>query len=144
VVVPARGQMLALRPPEPPVGPTIFHAGGYLVPQPSGDVLVGATVERAGFARAVTPAGIASLVDHVRRVAPQAADWPVVRLWAGLRPEAPDGGPWIGRHPELDNVVVATGHHRTGILLAPVTADAVAALVDGVPAPPEVAGFGAA
>jgi len=134
--------MLALRPRAPVAGPTISHAGGYLVPQPSGDVLVGATVEHAGFTRAVTPAGVASLLDHVLRMAPHAIDWPVVRMWAGLRPEAPEGGPWIGRHPELDGVVVATGHHRNGILLAPVTAEAVAALLDGTAPPPEVVGFG--
>jgi glycine oxidase len=141
-IVPARGQMLALRPPAASGGPTVSHAGGYLVPQPSGEVLVGATVERAGFTRAVTPAGIGALLDHVRRVAPGAGDWPVVRMWAGLRPEAPGGGPWIGRHPRVENVVVATGHHRNGILLAPVTAAVVSSLLDGAAMPPEVAGFG--
>ena len=141
-IVPARGQMLALRAGGPTGTPTLSHAGAYLVPRRSGEVLVGATVERAGFVRAVTPAGVAELLDHLRRMAPAAMGWPVVRMWAGLRPEAPAGGPWIGRHPALANVIVATGHHRNGILLAPVTADAVAALVDGVALPAEAAPFG--
>ncbi len=140
-VRPARGQMLAVRAPEAAGGPVLMHADGYLVPQPTGEVLVGATVERVGFGRAVTLAGVAALLDHVRRIAPRAASWPIVRLWAGLRPEAVGGGPCIGRHPELANVIVATGHHRNGILLAPVTADAVAALVDGTPGPAEAAPF---
>jgi glycine oxidase len=143
-VVPARGQMLALRAMGPVGAATLSHAGGYLVPQRSGEVLVGATVEHAGFERAVTPAGVAGLLAHVRRIAPAALDWPVVRMWAGLRPEASAGGPRIGRHPAFANVIVATGHHRSGILLAPVTADAVAALVDGTPAPVEAAPFGVA
>jgi len=142
-VVPARGQMLALRAPRAACGPTLSHAGGYLVPQPSGEVLVGSTVEHAGFACTVTPAGVSQLLEHVCRIAPAALDWPITRLWAGLRPDVPAGGPLIGRHPALANVIMATGHHRNGILLAPVTADTVTALVDGAPAPAEAAPFGA-
>jgi glycine oxidase len=140
-VVPARGQMLALRSRGPVADAVLMHRDGYLVPQPDGEVLVGATVEHGGFERAVTCAGIALLGEHIRRIAPAATSWPVVRMWAGLRPEIPGGGPWIGRHPELENVIVATGHHRNGILLAPTTAAAVAALVDGMPAPAEAARF---
>jgi glycine oxidase len=143
-VVPARGQMLALRAPGRVADVVLMHRDGYLVPQPAAEVLVGATVEHGGFERAVTCAGVALLGEHVRRIAPAATSWPVVRMWAGLRPQIPGGGPWIGRHPDLENVIVATGHHRNGILLAPTTADAVAALVDGVPAPAEAAPFGVA
>jgi glycine/D-amino acid oxidase-like deaminating enzyme len=135
--------MLALRAPHAAAVPTLSYAGGYLVPQPSGEVLVGSTVEHAGFACTVTPTGVAELLEHVRRIAPAALAWPIARLWAGLRPDVPAGGPLIGRHPMLANVIVATGHHRNGILLAPVTADAVTALVDGAAAPPEAAPFGA-
>jgi glycine oxidase len=143
-IIPARGQMLALRAEGPTGTPTVSHGGAYLVPRRSAEMLVGATVERAGFVNAVTPEGVAELLAHLERIAPAALRWPIVRMWAGLRPEAPAGGPWIGRHAALANVVVATGHHRNGILLAPVTADAVAALVDGVPPPAEAAPFGAA
>ncbi len=142
-ILPARGQMLALRANGPVGTPTLSHAGAYLVPQRSGEVLLGATIERAGFARAVTPAGVAELLGHLARLAPAAMTWPVVRMWAGLRPEAPAGGPFIGRHPALANLIVAAGHHRNGILLTPITADAVAALVDGAAPPAEAAPFGA-
>jgi glycine oxidase len=142
-VVPVRGQMLALHPAAPELRHVVFHGAGCLTPRRTGEVLVGGTVEHAGFEKAVTPAGIARLLDDVRRIAPAGLDWPIVRAWAGLRPGIPPAGPVIGRHPELRNLIVATGHYRTGILLAPVTADAVTALLEGVEAPAEVAPFGA-
>src|SRR5262249_34945916 len=130
-VVPVRGQMLALRPPSVGVRHVLFQGEGCLTPRRSGEILVGGTVEDAGFAKAVTPAGVARLLDDVARIAPAGVDWPIVRAWAGLRPGTSAPGPSIGRHVELENLVVATGHYRNGILLAPVTADAVAAVLDG-------------
>jgi glycine oxidase len=143
-VVPVRGQMLALRPPDRPVRRVLWHGNGSLTPRRCGEVLVGGTVEDADFEKAVTAQGVLELFDDVRRIVPAGLGWPIVRLWAGLRPGAPTGGPFIARHPELENLVVATGHHRNGILLAPVTVDAVAALVDEVPGPAEAAPFGVA
>ncbi|HZP40695.1 MAG TPA: glycine oxidase ThiO [Candidatus Binatia bacterium] len=140
-VVPARGQMVALR-PAAPAGPRILTwADGYLVPRADGEVLVGATVEDAGFAKAVTSAGLAALAGKVAAIAPALAAAPVVRAWAGLRPHAPAGGPILGRVPETENLVVATGHHRNGVLLAPITAAVVAAVVAGAPPPVDVAPF---
>ena len=143
-VVPVRGQMLALRSPAGAVRRVLFDAEGCLTPRRGGEVLVGGTVEDAGFEKAVTPAGIRRLMDDVERLAPSGLAWPVVRAWAGLRPGTSAPGPVIGRHAELQNLVVATGHHRNGILLAPVTADTVAAMVEGAAVPQEAAPFGAA
>jgi len=136
--------MLALRPPDHPLHHVLWHGNGSLTPRRSGEVLVGGTVEDAGFEKAVTARGVLELIDDVRRIAPAGIGWAITRLWAGLRPGAPTGGPIIARHPDLENLVVATGHHRNGILLAPVTADAVAALVDAAPGPAEAAPFGVA
>jgi glycine oxidase len=141
-VRPVRGQMLALRPPGPPPRHVLFHGDGCLTPRRGGEVLVGGTVEDAGFDKAVTAPGVLALLDDVRRIAPAGLEWPITRLWAGLRPGATDGGPFIGRHPDLRNLIVATGHYRNGILLAPVTADAVAATIEGTAMPAEVAPFG--
>jgi glycine oxidase len=141
-VRPVRGQMLALRPPGGSLRHVLFHADGCLAPRRGGEVLVGGTVEDAGFDKAVTAPGVLALLDDVRRIVPAALDWPITRLWAGLRPHAPGGGPLIGRHPRLDNLIVATGHYRNGILLAPVTAEAVAAAVEGAAMPAEVVPFG--
>ena len=143
-VRPVRGQMLALRPPDGPLRHVLFHRDGCLTPRRSGEVLVGGTVEEAGFDKAVTAPGVLTLLDDVRRIAPVGLEWPIVRMWAGLRPAVPAGGPLIGRHPRVENLIVATGHYRNGILLAQVTAEAVAALVEGTAAPPEVAPFGLA
>jgi glycine oxidase len=143
-VVPVRGQMLALRAPAATIRHVLFHRDGCLTPRRGGEVLAGGTVEDAGFEKAVTPAGIRRLLDDVERIAPSGLGWPLVRAWAGLRPGTSVPGPVIGRHAELENLVLATGHYRTGILLAPVTADAVAAVLDGAAVPREAAPFGAA
>jgi len=143
-VVPVRGQMLALRAPAGAVRHVLFDGDGCLTPRRGGEVLVGGTVEDAGFEKAVTPAGIRRLMADVERLAPAGLAWPVLRAWAGLRPATTTPGPVIGRHAALENLVVATGHHRNGILMAPVTADAVAAMLEGAAVPREAAPFGAA
>jgi glycine oxidase len=140
-VVPARGQMAALRPAAPLCTHVLAHGDDYLVPRRSGEVWVGATVEDAGFEKAVTPEGLAALAAKAGRLAPAAATAPVARVWAGLRPYAPGGGPIVGRAVDTSNLVVACGHHRNGILLAPITADVVAALVAGRTPPAEAADF---
>jgi glycine oxidase len=140
-VEPARGQMLALRPARPLCRHVLSYADGYLVPRRSGEVLVGATVERAGFVKAVTPEGVTALLEKIATLAPAGLAAPITRLWAGLRPWAPDGGPIVGRMPETTNLVLACGHYRSGVLLAPITAAAVAALVAGEPPPADAAGF---
>ena len=126
-VEPARGQMLALRP-----GARLHHtlaaADGYLVPCRNGELLAGATVERAGFTKAVTPEGVRELLAKVAAIAPSALSAPITRLWAGLRPYAP-GGPIIRRARDAENLILACGHYRSGILLAPETARLVADLL---------------
>lgn len=140
-VRPARGQMLALRPSRPLCRRVLAHGDSYLVPRQSGEVLVGATVEDAGWEKAVTPDGLRTLIAHVERIAPAGLAAPVSRVWAGLRPYAPAGGPIIGRAPATENLVLACGHHRNGILLAPITAAIVQAVLDGTVAPVDVAPF---
>ena len=140
-VVPARGQMMALRPAAPLCAHVLAHDDAYLVPRRNGEVWVGATVEDAGYEKAVTPAGLAALAERAARLAPAASAAPVARLWAGLRPFAPAGGPILGRAADPSNLVLACGHHRNGILLAPITADIVTALVADTTPPAEAADF---
>lgn len=128
-IAPVRGQMLALRPVRP-IRHVLTSGDAFLVPRPSGEVWAGATFEHAGFVKAVTADGLRTLAGHVERLAPDLRSAPIVRAWAGLRPMA-EPGPVIGRAPGLANVLVATGHHRNGILLAPITAVAIAAWVAG-------------
>jgi glycine oxidase len=124
-VEPARGQMLALRPASTLFRHTLAAADGYLVPCRNGEILVGATVERVGFTKAVTPAGVRELLARLAAIAPSALTAPIARMWAGLRPWAP-GGPVVRRAARASNLVLACGHYRSGILLAPETAVAVA------------------
>lgn len=131
-VAPARGQMFAVRPTTQSCRHVLQHGDACLVPHRSGELLVGSLVEDVGFTKAVTADGVATLLGHLGDLSPAARALPITRMWSGLRPFR-EGGPFIDRHPQLANVVVATGHHRNGILLAPITATRVQAIVNGVP-----------
>ena len=120
-VEPRRGQMLALA-HVPPAITHCVHGEVYLVPRPSGELLIGATVERAGFHRAVTAEGIAGLLQAAFELVPSVRELPIARTWCGFRPWAPDSLPVLGPWPGLEGLFVATGHFRNGILLAPITA----------------------
>lgn len=137
-VIPARGQMVALKGGAPAIRHVIHTSRCYLVPRRDGRVLVGATVEYAGFEKAVTAAGIGSLLSSAVEAVPSLADFHIVETWSGLRPDTPDHLPVIGPC-RIDSLILATGHFRNGILLAPVTADLVKdVIVSGAtPAPLE-------
>ena len=122
--IPARGQMAALRPAAMPLG-RVVRGPSYLVPRGDGRLLIGATVERAGFERAVTPAGIGRLLTDAVRMVPALADAPLVETWCGFRPDTPDHLPVLGP-TDVEGLWFATGHFRNGILLAPATALALA------------------
>ena len=106
----------------PPVVTHCVHGEVYLIPRPSGELLIGATVERAGFQRAVTAEGISSLLRSAIELVPALRDLPIARTWCGFRPWAPDSLPVLGPWPGIDGLFIATGHFRNGILLAPITA----------------------
>ena len=138
-VHPLRGQVVALGPLRSPAPfrHTVYAHGGYLVPRPDGRVIAGATEEQAGFDAETTDAGIASLRQMAAGLVPALHDAPLHSAWAGLRPVSADGLPLLGRLPGWDNVHVATGHGRNGILLTPITGDLMAAhLLHDVPPPP--------
>lgn len=132
-VSPVRGQMIALdaRPPSC----VVFGGGGYLVPR-DGRTLVGATMEQAGFDARPTDAGRAELLQVAARHGVQGR---VVDHWAGLRPATPDGLPCLGRVP--GGALVAAGHYRNGVLLTPISARIVAALVLGETPPLDLSPF---
>jgi glycine oxidase len=140
-VEPVRGQMLAVRPATTLCRRVLSHADGYLVPRRDGEVLVGATFEEAGFVKAVTPAGVSALLARLASLTPAGLEAPITRMWAGLRPYTPGGGPIIGRAHGTANLVLACGHHRNGILLAPITAAAVVAVLDGATPPVDLEPF---
>ena len=131
-VWPSRGQLVRLRPAPArpaPLNRMLTHGGRYLVPKPDGAVVAGSTEEEVGFDARATADGIRGLLDFARRMVPALGDATVEEVWAALRPATFDGQPIIARASE--RIIIATGHNRNGILLAPITAEIVAGLVDG-------------
>lgn len=110
----------------------------YLVPREDGELVIGATQEERGFDTAVTAGGIRELLDDAVRVVPGVDEAEVVETLAGLRPGTHDNRPLIGR-TRLAGLLLATGHFRNGVLLTPITADAVAAMLVGDEPDPVVA-----
>jgi glycine oxidase len=138
-VRPVKGQILELRAAdrEPVCERIISSERVYLVPRTDGRLVVGATVEERGFDTAVTAGGVHELLREAYRLLPEVAELELIAASAGLRPGTPDNLPLIGRG-ELEGLLMATGHFRNGVLLAPLTGDAVAALLDGRQPPAEV------
>jgi glycine oxidase len=127
-VRPIAGEMLAIALPANAMRAQVWLGHRYLVPRGDGRLLVGATVEDRAFDARVTAAGLHDLLDAALAVAPALASFAVVESWAGLRPGSPDGRPILGA-TRLDGYYVASGHYRNGILLTPVTAQAMAELI---------------
>ncbi|MDP2712420.1 MAG: FAD-dependent oxidoreductase, partial [Solirubrobacteraceae bacterium] len=132
---PVKGQIMRLRDPS---GPGLVErivrwgppAPGYLVPRGDGRYVLGATTEERGFDTTVTAGGLYELLRDAGELVPGVHDLVVEEMSAGLRPATPDNAPVLGPAAELEGLHWATGHHRNGILLAPVTADIVAGGLD--------------
>jgi glycine oxidase len=135
-VRPVKGQVLELRrrDREPPARHILGSERVYLVPRADGRLIVGATVEELGFDTAVTAGGIHELLREACRLLPDVAEMELLDAVAGLRPGTPDNLPLVGPGA-IDGLVLATGHFRNGILLAPLAAQAVAELLAGGPKP---------
>jgi glycine oxidase len=142
-VRPVKGQMLALRmdPAAPLIAHVIWAPGAYLAPRRDGRLLVGATVEEKGFDETLTAGGVLALLEATWRALPAVEELPIDEMWVGHRPGSRDDAPILGQGP-VEGLVYATGHYRNGILLAPVTADAIARLVLDGAVDPVIAPFG--
>jgi glycine oxidase len=125
-VRPIKGQMLALRmdPAAPLLRHVIWLPRGYLVPRLDGRLVIGATVEERGFDDSVTAGGLLALIEGAWRAVPAIEELPVIETWVGFRPGSRDDAPMLGPSG-IEGLVVATGHHRNGILLTPVTAQSI-------------------
>lgn len=144
-VRPVKGQLLHLHHPrhgpeataDPLVARNVRAVGGrpdrpavYLVPRPDGRLVLGATAEERGFDTAVTAGAVLDLLREAYELLPGLTSYELTEATAGLRPGTPDNAPLIGPAGP-DGLVVATGHHRNGILLTPITAEAVVAYLTG-------------
>ena len=131
-VRPVKGEILTLRAAAeaPLIERIVAGERFYAVPRPDGRLVIGSTVEERGFDTTVTAGGVHELLREAYRALPDVAELELRETLAGLRPGTPDNAPLIGPGA-LDGLIVATGHFRNGVLLAPATADAVAALLAG-------------
>lgn len=130
---PVKGQIVLLRGQGGKLRRIVEHGRMYLVPREDGRVLVGATEEDAGFDTRTTTQGVRDLLDEAIRLIPALAHAELEKAWAGLRPGSIDSRPYLGPVPDHSNLLVATGHKRSGLQLSPATAEAIADLVLGRP-----------
>ncbi|HEY9889545.1 MAG TPA: glycine oxidase ThiO [Candidatus Obscuribacterales bacterium] len=139
-VRPLKGQMAAVQVPAHhpnpyPLQRVLFGENKiYLVPRRDGRIVIGATSEAMGFTPGVTAAGMAHLFHQAVQLFPALGDFPVQETWWGFRPVTPDEAPILGPSA-CDNLTLATGHHRNGILLMPITAEAVSDSILGRQSP---------
>jgi glycine oxidase len=129
-IVPVKGQTLSLRASHRLITRQLALPGAYAIPRTDDTVLIGETVEEAGFDVRVDPVATQRLRAAAERAIPALADCAMVETWAGLRPRSPNGRPYIGA-TALDGYFVAAGHYHDGILLAPATAFALANVIEG-------------
>jgi glycine oxidase len=129
-VRPIKGQMLALRmdPRAPLLHHVVWTPKVYLVPRRDGRLIVGGTVEERGFDASLTAGGVFALLEGAWRTLPGVEDLAIDEMWVGFRPGSRDDAPVLGPCA-VEGLVLATGHHRNGILLTPVTADALSRFV---------------
>lgn len=133
---PVKGQMVCVVPPKSTQnsGPLIRHVVRtpevYIIPRSDGRLLLGATVEEAGFDKRVDPATVQRLYQAATKVVPEIANMRIHDAWAGLRPGSPDGLPILGA-TSMPGYYAATGHYRDGIMLAPATALVMTQLLTG-------------
>lgn len=130
-VRPVKGQMLAVAmdPAAPILNHVVWAPGTYLVPRKDGRLIVGATVEERGFNTDLTAGGQLALLTHAWRALPTIEELPILEQWVGFRPGSRDDAPILGPSAEVEGLIFATGHHRNGILLLPVTAEAISRLI---------------
>ncbi|MEU5463914.1 glycine oxidase ThiO [Streptomyces althioticus] len=146
-VRPVKGQVLRLTMPDRPepflsrtVRAVVRGSHVYLVPRESGELVIGATSEEMGWDTTVTAGGVYELLRDAHELVPGITELPLTETIAGLRPGSPDNAPLLGP-TRLDGLLLATGHHRNGVLLTPVTGDAMARLLTGGGLPSEVLPF---
>jgi glycine oxidase len=122
--------MLALQmdPAAPLLRHVVWLPRGYLVPRLDGRLIIGATVEERGFDSNLTAGGLFALIEGAWRAVPAIEELPIAESWVGFRPGSRDDAPMLGPSG-IDRLVIATGHHRNGILLTPVTAAVISAYI---------------
>ncbi len=129
---PVKGECFSVKTRKRLINGTIFSDDCYIVPKAGGRLIIGATERPGLFDETVTLDGISRLMEAAKKVVPGLGEAEWEKAWAGIRPQTKDALPYLGEHPELKHLFVATGHYRNGILLAPVTGEIIGDLIDGI------------
>ncbi len=129
-VAPVRGQMLLLQAVPSRLKRIVFSQGRYLIPRRDGRILVGSTVEHAGFDKSITGDARDELVAFAAGLLGDEVKGQVEAHWSGLRPGTADGIPYIGAHPALPGLWVNAGHYRNGLVMAPASTELLADLIE--------------
>jgi len=141
-IEPVRGQLLVQKTEKRPLEiPVYTRSQGYIAPKKNGYALVGTTVEYVGFNSSVTPEARRKLLAIASDLLPVLKDCPVTGMTAGLRPKSADDLPFLGPVPGYQNLAVASGHYRNGVLLAPITGKLIASFLAGQKPPLNPAPF---
>lgn len=130
-IAPVRGQMIVFRAEPGWLTRIVMREALYLIPRRDGRILAGSTLEFVGFDKSTTDAARQTLHAAALAIAPGLADVPVEHHWAGLRPGAPAGIPYIGEHPDIGGLFVNAGHYRNGLVTGPASAQLLTNLVLG-------------
>ncbi|MCL5801103.1 MAG: glycine oxidase ThiO [Gammaproteobacteria bacterium] len=125
-VTPMRGQILLMQAPVGWVRHILSSQQRYIIPRRDGRLLIGSTLEQAGFDKSVTEEGLLQLKQFAATLVPSLKNYRIERHWAGLRPGSPKGVPYIGEHPRIKGLYLSTGHFRNGIVMAPGSAHLLA------------------
>ncbi len=128
-IMPVRGQMLLFRTEPGSIRRITLHENHYAIPRKDGRVLFGSTIENTGFVKETTDAARKELSSLAAKLYPVLAEAPIEHHWAGLRPGSPEGIPYIGNVPGIDNLFINAGHFRNGVVLAPASAKLAADLL---------------
>lgn len=128
-IQPVRGQMLLFDAKPETLSYMVLDNAHYLIPRRDGKILAGSTVEHAGFDKVTTEDAKQQLYQFATDLLPELKNHAVCQHWAGLRPGTPDGVPYIGWHPELENLAINAGHFRNGLVMGPASAQLLADLI---------------
>lgn len=128
---PVKGECVSVWNSGPALAHTIYHDHCYIVQRDSGKLVIGATMKPKDWQAVPTLGGIETVIQKASQLMPSIKEMPIDQCWAGLRPATSDRHPYIGRHPEDERILFATGHYRNGILLAPITGEIIRDLIVG-------------
>lgn len=140
-IKPMRGQMLLFKFDAPPLQHILLQQGLYLIPRRDGHLLVGSTLEDVGFDKSTTDEARDSLHARAETLLPALKGMSPIRHWSGLRPSSPGNIPTVGRHPELENLYINSGHFRYGVTMSPASVEVLLNLIDGKPQPFDVSPY---